>query len=63
MTARESTLILQRLDDIEREVRALRADVERARGAWMLIRLLITIAGVTGIGALINWLSSQGVAK
>jgi len=51
MTARESTLILQRLDDIEREVRALRADVERARGAWMLIRLLI------------NWLSGQGVGK
>ena len=63
MTPRESTLILQRLDDIEREVRALRADVERARGAWMLIRLLITVAGVTGIGALINWLSGQGVGK
>jgi hypothetical protein len=29
----------------------------------MLIRLLITVAGVTGIGALINWLSGQGVGK
>lgn len=49
-----------RLDTIERDLSALRIEYERVRGVAWAIRWIVGILGLAGMGAVLNWLSSQG---
>jgi hypothetical protein len=60
MTTRDIQIILAKLDDLELEVRSLRTEVERVRGAWWLARSIISLLGLAGLGSLVTWIASQG---
>ena len=49
-----------RLDAIEKDLSALRIEYERVRGVAWAIRWIVGLLGLAGMGALLNWLSSQG---
>ena len=60
MTAHQSAEILRRLEDIERDVKAMRVEMAETRGAYRLAKFIIAFLGVSGLGAVTAWMSGQG---
>jgi len=60
MAPRDVQVILDKLSELEGEVRSIRTDLERVRGAWWLARWAISLLGLAGLGSLVAWLQSQG---
>lgn len=60
MAPRDIQVILDKLTQLEGEVRSIRTDLERVRGAWWLARWVISLLGLAGLGSLVAWLQTQG---
>jgi hypothetical protein len=60
MTRTQAGLILDRLDEIEKSLSKIEIELAETRGGIKVLRAIAALLGVSGIGAILAWLSSQG---
>ena len=60
MTRSETAAIIERLDDIEKSLKKIEIELAETRGGIKVIRAVGAFLGVSGLGAILAWLSNQG---
>jgi hypothetical protein len=60
MTANNVAQILDRIENIEKELSAMRVEMAETRGAFRLAKFIISVLGLAGISSLVAWMAGQG---
>jgi hypothetical protein len=60
MTKGQADLILERLDRIEGDLTQIKLELAETRGAYRLAKFVIALLGLSGLGGITAWISSQG---
>jgi|APGre2960657404_1045060.scaffolds.fasta_scaffold128673_2 hypothetical protein len=60
MTRTQAGLILDRLEEIEKSLSKIEIELAETRGGIKVLRAIAAFLGVSGIGAILAWLSAQG---
>jgi hypothetical protein len=61
VTPRETNADLaRRLEVIEKKLDRLTSEVDQAKGALFLAKLVLAFLSVSGVGALLTWVQGQG---
>lgn len=60
MTRETNADLARRLEVIEQKLDRLTSEVDQAKGALFLAKLVLAFLSVSGIGAMLTWFQSQG---
>ena len=59
MTKGDISVILDRLDRIEKELGDIKVELAETRGAYRLAKFVIALLGVSGLGGLLAWMNGS----
>jgi tetrahydromethanopterin S-methyltransferase subunit G len=60
MTRSQVDLILERLDTQSQKIDRLQSEIDQMKGGLTVLKAIGAFLGVSGIGALLAWIQSQG---
>jgi tetrahydromethanopterin S-methyltransferase subunit G len=60
MTSSDVTQIIKRLDSQSEKIDRLQSQIDQMRGGLSVLKAIGGLLGISGIGALLAWLQSQG---
>jgi hypothetical protein len=60
MTKSQVDQILERLERIETDLAEIKVELAETRGAYRLAKFVIALLGLSGLGGITAWISSQG---
>jgi hypothetical protein len=60
MTRSQVDLILERLDTQSKKIDKLQSEIDQMKGGLTVLKAIGAFLGVSGIGALLAWIQSQG---
>ena len=59
MTKSDVSVILDRLDRIEKELSDIKVELAETRGAYRLAKFIIALLGISGLGGVLAWLNGN----
>lgn len=59
MTKNDISVILDRLDRIEKELGDIKVELAETRGAYRLAKFIIALLGISGLGGVLAWLNGN----
>jgi hypothetical protein len=60
MTRSQVDLILERLDAQSKKIDKLQSEIDQMKGGLTVLKAIGAFLGVSGIGAILAWIQSQG---
>jgi tetrahydromethanopterin S-methyltransferase subunit G len=60
MTRSQVDLILERLDTQSQKIDKLQSEIDQMKGGLTVLKAIGAFLGVSGIGAILAWIQSQG---
>jgi len=60
MTRSQVDLILERLDAQSQKIDRLQSEIDQMKGGLTVLKAIGAFLGVSGIGAILAWIQSQG---
>ena len=60
MTRSQVDLILERLDAQSQKIDKLQSEIDQMKGGLTVLKAIGAFLGVSGIGAILAWIQSQG---
>ena len=60
ITKDEASEILDKLEEIRKDVQTIKLELAETRGAFRLAKFIVALLGVSGLGGVTAWLMGQG---